>query len=166
MSAGDNHNNPNPDRDLSKLAPKFRDAVLLAIAECNDPAGLNADAMVYEGYRTLELQQIYYARGRTVIPPTRTVTNAPTNLFSWHGYGLAVDIVHKTLFWNPPGGEAWFKRVADVFKQNSCKWGGDWTHADTPHMQWGQCKPSPSDEARRLLATGGVAAVWKAVGAA
>lgn len=121
--------------------------------------------MVYEGFRSLQLQQIYYARGRTVIPPTYTVTNAPTNLFSWHGYGLAVDIVHQTQFWTPPEGEVWFKKVADVFKQHDCKWGGDWTHPDTPHMQWGACKPSPSDEARNLLATRGLQAVWEAVGA-
>jgi peptidoglycan L-alanyl-D-glutamate endopeptidase CwlK len=164
MSAGANANanDPQPDRDLSKLAPKFRVAVDAAIAACQ-AQGL--DAMVYEGFRSLELQQIYYARGRTVIPPPHTVTNAPTNLYSWHGYGLAVDIVHRTAFWNPPGGEAWFKNVAAVFKQNSCKWGGDWTHPDTPHMQWGACKPSPSDEARSLLAARGLQAVWDAVGA-
>src|ERR1700744_2478015 len=136
MSAGDNALNPKPDRDLSKLAPKFHAAVQAALATCNDPKGLNLSAMVYEGFRSLELQQIYYARGRTVIPPNKTVTNAPTNLLSWHGYGLAVDIVHQTLFWNPPGGEAWFKTVSDVFKANSCSWGGDWKQADTPHMQW------------------------------
>lgn len=160
MSAGENTNNPKPDRDLSKLAPKFHAAVDAAIAACN-AAGL--DAMVYEGFRSLELQQIYYARGRTVIPPPHTVTNAPTNLYSWHGYGLAVDVVHRVKFWDMP--ENWFKNVADVFKANGCKWGGDWTHPDTPHMQWGACKPSPSDEARNLLATRGLQAVWEAVGA-
>jgi len=162
MSAGDNANNPRPDKDPSKLAPTFRAAVDAAIAACN-AAGL--EAMVYEGYRSLQLQQIYYALGRTIIPPTHTVTNAPTNLYSWHGYGLAVDVVHRTKYWQPPGGEAWFKKVADVFKQDRCKWGGDWTHPDTPHMQWGPYKPSPSDQARQLLAEGGIQAVWKTVGA-
>jgi peptidoglycan L-alanyl-D-glutamate endopeptidase CwlK len=160
MSAGADANNPTPDRDPSKLAPRFRAAVDNAIAACQ---ARQLDAMVYEGFRSLQLQQIYYARGRTVIPPTHTVTNAPTNLFSWHGYGLAVDVVHRTAFWNPPEGEAWFRKVADVFKQNGCKWGGDWTKPDTPHMQWGKCKPSPSDAARSLLATQGLQAVWDAV---
>jgi peptidoglycan L-alanyl-D-glutamate endopeptidase CwlK len=164
MSAGPSKTNPNPtpDRDLSKLAPKFRDAVLAAIAECKTN-GL--DAMIYEGYRSLQLQQIYYARGRTVIPPIHTVTNAPTNLYSWHGYGLAVDIVDSTKFWEPDGGENWFKKVAEIFKRHQCNWGGDWKHPDTPHMQWVNCKPSPSDEARRLLTVSGLAAVWQAVGA-
>lgn len=164
MSAGNNPANPKPDGDLSKLAPNFRAAVEAAIAECNNPAN-ELDAMVYEGYRSLQLQQIYYARGRTVIPPTHTVTNAPTNLYSWHGYGLAVDVVHKTKYWEPPGGEGWFKKVAEIFKKHDCNWGGDWKHPDTPHMQWGKCKPSPSDAARDLLAKEGVQAVWKAVGA-
>jgi peptidoglycan L-alanyl-D-glutamate endopeptidase CwlK len=163
MSAGDSTDNPKPDRDVAKLAPKFRVAVDAALAAC---AAAGLEVMVYEGFRSMELQKIYYARGRTVIPPASTVTNAPTNLYSWHGYGLAVDVVHKTLFWKPPGGEAWFKQVADIFKMHDCKWGGDWTHPDTPHMQWSRCKPSPSDEARHLLATQGLQAVWDAVGAA
>jgi hypothetical protein len=120
---------------------------------------------VYEGYRSQALQGLYYARGRTIKPPNHTVTNAPTNRFSWHGDGLAVDVVHKTKFWNPDGGEQWFARVAEVFKRNGCAWGGDWTKPDTPHFQWAACKPSPSDQARQLLDSGGVKAVWEAVGA-
>jgi peptidoglycan L-alanyl-D-glutamate endopeptidase CwlK len=162
MSAGANPANPKPNADLSMLAPKFRDAVQAAIDECN---ASGFDAIVYEAYRNLQLQQIYYARGRTVIPPLHTVTNAPTNLYSWHGFGLAVDVVSKSKYWNPDKGEAWFKDVADIFKKHDCKWGGDWKHPDTPHMQWGQCKPSPSDDARSLLASGGFEAVWQAVGA-
>ncbi|WP_208948369.1 M15 family metallopeptidase [Segnochrobactrum spirostomi] len=144
------------------MAPKFAVAVREALGATN-AAGL--DAVVYEAHRSQELQALYYARGRTIIPPVHTVTNAPTNLHSWHGYGLAVDIVHRTKFWEPPGGEAWFRHVADIFKQHRCKWGGDWTKPDTPHFQWHLCKPSPSDEARRLMLTGGFAAVWQAVGA-
>ena len=160
MSAGTGTAQVN--RDLDLLAPKFREAVKVAIAECN-AAGYQA--MVYEGYRTQELQAIYYARGRTVIPPTHTVTNAPTNLTSWHGYGLAVDVVHQTKYWEPEEGEGWFRKVAEIFKKHGCKWGGDWNRPDTPHFQWGACKASPSDKARELIASGGVIAVWKAVGA-
>lgn len=150
--------------DLGLLAPRFRDAVEAAIASCQD-AGL--DAMVYEAYRSQELQALYYARGRTIIPPRRPVTYAPTNLHSWHGYGLAVDVVHRRDYWKPAGGERWFRDVAQVFKdQGLCKWGGDWTKPDTPHFQWHLCKPSPSDEARRLLANGGMEAVWERVQAA
>jgi hypothetical protein len=152
---------PNPSNDLSYLAPLFRQAVQAALDECKSK-GLSA--IVYEGYRSNELQQIYYARGRTnPPPPASTVTNAPTNLYSWHGYGLAVDVVHETLGWD--AGDAWIRKVADVFKTHACKWGGDWIDADPPHFQWGKCRPSPSDVARELLRAQGVEAVWAAVGA-
>ena len=163
MSAGATTNSLKPDRDLTRLAPLFRQTVQAAIAECNDATGLNA--MVYEAYRSQELQALYYARGRTIIPPTGKVTNAPTNRYSWHGYGLAVDVVHATKFWTPPGGDAWFRDVAAVFARHGLNWGGDWTKPDLPHFQWGRCKPSPSDEARRLLDTQGQAAVWQVLGA-
>ena len=144
------------------LAPRFRAAVDAAIAECNAaPHGL--DAMVYETYRSNELQSLYYTRGRTVRPPTRPVTNAMNNLYSWHGYGLAVDVIHRTKQWGP--GDDWFRRVAEVFKRHGCKWGGDWKTVDLPHFQWGLCKASPSENARTLLRTQGILAVWEAVGA-
>jgi peptidoglycan L-alanyl-D-glutamate endopeptidase CwlK len=151
---------PKVSNDLSLLAPKFRDAVVAALAACRT-AGF--DAMVFEAVRSQELQALYYARGRTIIPPTSTVTNAPTNLLSWHGYGLAVDVVDRTKYWKPDGGEDWFKQVAAIFKQNDCSWGGDWTKPDTPHFQWHLCKPSPSDVAQKLMQTQGREAVWQAV---
>src|ERR1041385_8340994 len=145
MSAGEGTAVPKISRDLSLLAPKFAQAVEDAIKECND-AGI--DAFVYEAFRSNELQAIYYARGRTVIPPKKTVTNAKTNLYSWHGYGLAVDVISKSKLWTPDEGDAWFKKVASIFARQGCKGGGDWTDPDPPHFQWGRCKPSPSDLAR------------------
>lgn len=145
---------------MDLLAPAFRAAVSAAIAEC---AAQGLEAIVYETYRSRRLQEEYYRRGRTVIPPPKPVTNAKSNLFSWHGYGLAVDVIHRVKLWGP--GDAWFARVAAVFKAHDCKWGGDWKARDLPHFQWGRCKPSPSDTARSLMATRGVVAVWEAVGA-
>jgi len=152
-----------PTSDLGLLAPAFRAAVVAAIAECN-AAPNSLDAIVYESYRSNELQQIYYARGRTVRPPNETVTNASSNLFSWHGYGLAVDVIHRTQGWDPVR-HGWFNAVADVFKRHGCKWGGDWTSPDAPHFQWGACKPSPSELAREIIRTKGIEAVWEVVGA-
>jgi hypothetical protein len=149
-----------PTADPALLAPLFRAAVERAIAECTTK-GLQAK--LYETYRSNELQSIYYARGRTVNPPPYTVTNAMNNLYSWHGYGLAVDVIHARDEWSPPAG--WFPQVAQVFKRHGCKWGGDWTQKDLPHFQWGLCRPSPSDLARTLMRTRGVYAVWEAVGA-
>jgi peptidoglycan LD-endopeptidase CwlK len=152
-----------PTNDVSYLAPLFAAAVGRAIAECNDATN-NLNAVVHETYRSNELAQLYYARGRdNPPPPAPIVTNAKTNLYSWHGYGLAVDVIHKTKQWD--AGDKWFREVAAIFKKHGCKWGGDWTFPDRPHFQWAKCKPSPSDNARGLISTKGVEAVWEAVGA-
>jgi hypothetical protein len=153
---------PAVSRDLTMLAPKFRAAVEAALTECHDN-GL--DAWIYEGYRSNELQAIYYERGRTVKPPRKPVTNARTSLYSWHGYGLAVDVVSREHLWEPPEGDAWFRQVATIFKRHNCKWGGDWTSPDPPHFQWHRCKPSPSDLARLIISQEGMPGVWRAVGA-
>jgi peptidoglycan LD-endopeptidase CwlK len=151
-----------PTADLQYLAPQFRLAVESALDECNDSTH-RLNAMVYETFRSNALQGVYYARGRTVKPPAWTVTNARSNLFSWHGYGLAVDVINRQSGWD--AGNPWFREVADIFKRHDCKWGGDWSSPDRPHFQWGKCKPSPSAVARELIATTGVVSVWKAVGA-
>jgi len=151
-----------PTSDAAYLAPRFREAVERAVAECNDVDN-QLRAKVYETYRSNELQAVYYERGRTVKPPGTPVTNARSNLYSWHGYGLAVDVIHETKGWD--AGDEWFRQVARIFKRHRCKWGGDWTKPDPPHLQWGQCRPSPSDLARELLRTQGIEAVWRAVGA-
>lgn len=145
-------------RELDLLAPLFREAVERALAGCRER---KLDAYVYETYRTPELQALYYARGRTVIPPLKRVTNASDNLYSWHGYGLAVDVISKSQGWNRP--ESWFREVARSFQEQNCRWGGEWTMKDLPHFQWGRCKPSPSDLARQLFHAEGVEAVWNAV---
>ena len=160
MSAGASNAAMQPNNDLDMLAPKFRVAVDEAIAAARD-AGL--PAIVYEAYRSADLQEAYYNRGRTVIPPTGTVTNARSNLYSWHGYGLAVDVIHETKEWDV--GADWFAAVAEHFRAAGCRWGGEWRMKDLPHFQWGLCKPSPSDRARELMAQGGMEAVWSAVDA-
>ncbi len=160
MSAGTSENKTTVNHDLNLLAPKFGEAVVKAIEDCRKRG---YDAYVFEAYRSQELQVLYYARGRTVIPPTKPVTNASSNLFSWHGYCLAVDVISQSDFWNKP--ESWFKAVAESFIKFGCKWGGDWKMRDLPHFQWGLCKPSPSDVARQIARTQGIEAVWKIVGA-
>jgi peptidoglycan LD-endopeptidase CwlK len=157
MSAGA----PVADRDMGKLAPKFRAAVERALLSAN-ANGL--DAYVYEAYRSAELQALYYTRGR---PPTpeypKPVTYARSNLFSWHGYSLAVDVISRLHRWDRP--EHWWAALAEHFKREGCKWGGDWKQRDLPHFQFGTLKPSPSDRARQILATEGMEAVWRVVGA-
>ena len=160
MSAGDSTLSPKVSNSLAVLAPQFSAAVERALAACR-ANGL--PAIVYESYRSEELQALYYSRGRTQVPPTHTVTNAPSNLQSWHGFGLAVDVIHETREWSVP--DEWFAQVAAYFRKEGCRWGGEWKMKDLPHFQWGLCRPSPSDVARSLMASGGMQAVWSAVGA-
>jgi hypothetical protein len=145
---------------LDGLAPKFREAVLAGLKECAE-AGL--DAIVYESLRSDELQKLYFARGRTEIPPNYTVTNVPTAQYGWHFYGLAVDIISKSKRWG--AGEKWNLQVAALMRAQGLDAGMDWPHPDVPHYQWGKCKRSPSSYARSLYAEGGALAVWKEVGA-
>ena len=162
MSAGLDH----PDAEslvvssLDGLAPKFRLAVQAGLVECHE-AGL--DAIVYESLRSDELQRMYYARGRTVIPPKYTVTNAASAQFGWHFYGLAVDIISKSKRWD--AGDKWNLQVAALMRAQGLDAGMDWPHPDIPHYQWGKCKRSPTSYARSLYTTGGLIAVWTEVGA-
>lgn len=151
---------PRVNRSLDRLAPHFAAAVRAALADAN-AAGL--DATVFEALRSRELATLYYARGRTVKPPERTVTNAPDETYSWHGYGLAVDVISLSKAWSKP--PEWFAAVFEHFKRHGCRWGGEWKRKDLPHFQWGRCKPSPSDKARQMLATTGIESIWRAVGA-
>jgi hypothetical protein len=158
MSAGLTEPAPTVDRDLARLVPAFRDAVEHAIADCQ-ARGL--DAYVYVAHRSPELQALYYARGRPIVPPTKPVTYAATNLQSSHGCGLAVDVISRSQGWNRP--DAWFAQLAESFAKFGCRWGGEWKQRNLPHFQWGVCKPSPSDTARTLLVASGFQAVWEAL---
>ena len=144
--------------DLDVLAPLFRVAVIALLADCQADG---MDAVVHESYRSLATAKVYFARGRTTIPPHGTVTNAPDETRSWHGYGLAVDVISAARGWE--AGELWFQRLGRKAAAHGLSWGGNWKKPDLPHVQFGRCKDSPSDEARMLLATQGMEAVWKAV---
>ena len=154
-----------PDADLSKLAPKFREAIEAALAECIAKGYL---AKVFEALRSQERQSHLYAQGRS--RPGQKVTNASTNLTSWHGYGLAADVIHRTKGWAPGNNDrettAWFTAVAAIFKKHGCAWGGDWSSPDMPHVQWGQMPASPAVTHREMKTRFGNEAVWKYVGAA
>lgn len=156
------------DSNLKNLAPLFQKAVEAAIKECGEtkePHGAGRlEVKVFEALRSEERQAWLYAQGRT--RPGNKVTNAKSARTSWHGYGLAVDVVHRTKFWSPYGtdnakNEAWFKAVASVFKKHGCNWGGDWNKPDTPHMQWGKCTASPTDKIIAMHDPANLRPVWE-----
>lgn len=163
MSAGGDH--PTAEslvvRTFDGLAPLFRNALTEALKACAEE-GL--DAIAYETLRSDELQQMYYARGR---PPSEEypgpVTNARSAQYGWHFFGLACDVISASKRWAVT--DEWRRDVNAIMREHRLACGADWPHPDYPHVQWGKCKRSPSDEARALYAQGGNAAVWQAVGA-
>lgn len=170
------------DRSLDHLAPRVKDAAVLAIADCHGqsvtvmlPNGetetIPLDAVVHETLRSNALQSIYYEQG---------TTNAATAEKSWHFYGLALDVISAAYEWF--GGkaakdrwpdsherqlvsDAWFGAVGATFERHGFAWGGRWRHPDLPHVQWGKCAVSPHN-APHIYASQGREAVWRAVGAA
>jgi peptidoglycan L-alanyl-D-glutamate endopeptidase CwlK len=153
---------PLPERDvpavrsLDGLAPKFRGALSLLLT--NQP-----DAVIAETLRTPERQSFLYGFGRDYDDGRGIVTQAPTHLTSYHGFGLAADIVHREHGWAAP--RAWFAHLADVAETYGLKWGGRWRHPDLPHFYWGGCPDSPTYVDRGLLAAKGIEAVWQSRGA-
>jgi peptidoglycan L-alanyl-D-glutamate endopeptidase CwlK len=159
---------PKPPREvpaccaLDVLAPRFRAAVermLVAMRE----AGYTP--RVAETLRTPERQSFLYGFGRDYDDGRGVVTKAPTSDTSWHGYGLAVDVVCAKRGWSAP--DEFWRCLGAAARDEGLEWGGGWKFRDLPHVQWG--KPmalAPSARAVALRDEGGLPAVWRAVGAA
>jgi peptidoglycan L-alanyl-D-glutamate endopeptidase CwlK len=149
------------DRSLDSLAPKFRAGVEAVLA------GMRArglDAMVAETLRTPERQAYLYGFGREYDDGRGIVTQAPTAYTSWHGFGLACDIVSRALQWDAPA-EFWTALGAEA-RAAGLSWGGDWRQRDLPHVQFGPpMRVSPSSRALELYEQGGLKAVWLEVSA-
>lgn len=160
--------------DIGLLAPKMREAVLALLEDAKsvgDVGGVPFDPDVFETWRPDELQRIYFQQG---------TTKASTAIYGWHFFGLAVDIISTSREWSVP--EAWWQTLAHLAQKHGLDAGYHWKHPDKPHLQWGYCKPSPSDAARELYFgtpdwkgkpvlesdahRRGLARVWSAVSAA
>lgn len=150
-------------RDLSVLAPKFRIKVERLITMLNTEHG--KDAFVFETLRTTERQGFLYGFGRVYDDGRGVVTHSRDADESWHHYGLAVDIISKSKEWDAP--YTFWRDLGASARSLGLHWGGDWrSFQDLPHVQWGEpMRDSPSPRAARLLAQGGLPAVWKEVGA-
>ncbi len=147
---------PPVNQSLDGLAPKFRAGLEAVLAS-------NSDYHVAETGRTLERQEWLYGFGREYDDGRGVVTQASTNLTTWHGYLLAADVVSKAHGWDAPA--SFWDGLGAAARANGLAWGGDWPRfQDRPHVQWGPpMRQAPSSEAAALLASGGVEAVWKAV---
>lgn len=140
---------------MDLCAPKFAAAVRAMLAEL---AG-GPSEMVFETLRTPERQAFLYGFGRDYDDGRGIVTNAQTSLYSFHGFGLAVDIVEKDgTPWDAPPG--FWENIGRVAKKHGLSWGGDWKKPDRPHVQWGQCPATPSSLDRSMYAEQGMPSVW------
>lgn len=158
-------------RDLDLLAPKFAAALhrvlMRLIAKDWHPK-------VLETHRTEERAKYLYGFGREYDDGRGIVTNVPTALKGWHGFGLAADIGDRRY---PDGAPAQFYAdLRECAEAEGLTSGSDWDRdgipvpqdpdehfCDNPHVQWfcPGMHVSPSPHAAALLASGGVEAVWR-----
>jgi peptidoglycan L-alanyl-D-glutamate endopeptidase CwlK len=127
---------------------------------------LTFDIEVTQGLRTWAEQDALYAQGRTT--PGEIVTHAPGG-YSWHNFGLAVDLVPEDL---APGQPDWnlshpsWARMVSVAESVGLVSGAEWHGADldTPHVQLtGKFPVSPDDAVRAIfMQNGSIEDVWKA----
>lgn len=157
--------------DLQTLAPTFRACVGLV---CADMVAWGYTPRVFETLRTDDRQRFLYGFGREYDDGRGVVTNSRTAMDTWHGFGLAVDIVDRAKLWNAPDDFWWV--LGTSARRHGLVWGADWNgnwssaderFMDRPHIQWGNgMRRRPSALAVELLRTRGLAAVWAEVGAA
>jgi len=118
---------------------------------------------LFETFRTNKRQQHIYGFGRDYDDGRGIVTKAYDASWSWHGYGLAIDIIHPTLRWNAP--QDWWEQLAKDFEFAGLRAGRRFKRMpDSPHAQWllkGLCPVSPTAQDRADHRAGRIAEVWK-----
>lgn len=132
---------------IKLLHPKLRDEVLNIYTDCLKELLGNSQLRFTHTLRTFAEQNELYSIGRT--KQGKIVTNAKGG-FSFHNYGLAIDIVllidknndgiFESVAWDTIGDydkdkkSDWIE-VVNIFKQYGWEWGGDWKFYDAPHFQ-------------------------------
>lgn len=144
-------------RALDFCAPDFVRRVRLMMADLEG----GPPEMVFETLRTEERQTFLYEFGRSYDDGRGIVTRAKSALYSWHGFGMAIDVVEKDATpWQVPDG--FWDALGTAAEKHGLVWGGRWTKPDRPHVQAGGLVPvSPTDDDRALYHAHGLSAVWK-----
>ena len=130
--------------------------------------------IVVQGLRSWALQEKLWLQGRDgsgkVIDPGKVVTHAPPG-YSWHEFGLAVDVVPKSLItiqgWQPTS-PLW-NLIATLGMQRGLASGSCWHHQDLPHLQiTGKFGVTPDDSVRQMYLNNGgrLQPIWDASGIA
>lgn len=167
---------PKPPREipvnasLDALAPLFWARIQLV---CDDMRAWGYNPRVFETLRTDARQRFIYGFGREYDDGRGIVTHSQTSADTWHGFGLAADIICADRLWNAPV-DFWYV-LGTSARRHGLVWGGDWNgdwssaderFMDRPHIQWGNMRRSPSANASAILARGTMADVWREVRAA
>lgn len=147
--------------------PEFRAAVERVLAKMRS-AGLAP--LVYETTRTDARQLFLYGFGRDYDDGRGIVTRSRTAEDTYHGYGLAVDIVCAKKMWDAPG--YFWETLGKFAREEGLLWGDDWDNdgipverdsnehlSDKPHVQYPHLR-SPSETAKQLRAAGKLSEVW------
>jgi hypothetical protein len=151
---------PHRQNALDLCAPKFEAAVLATLRGMQNDG---FDPYVYETLRSNERAKWLHGFGRLYDDDRGIVTNATDALTGWHGFGLAADIISESKQWDAP--DSFWSALGAHAAANALAWGGFWKMKDKPHVQPSNLRDSPSNRARQLIAQGGLAAVWREVGA-
>ena len=150
------------------LHPRLADAVTKILVEAK-ARGLSIG--LYSGLRTWMAQDKLYELGRSVKNPDgATGANPRGNIvtktvagFSWHNYGMAVDMVFK----DSKGNWTWDKtpeqweEIGKIGEMFGLVWGGRWKMKDYPHFEL-TCKINVF-AARKVAMVGTIDDVWKEV---
>lgn len=117
---------------------------------------------VVQGLRSWSDQEKLYAQGRTA--PGKVVTNAQPG-YSWHEFGLAVDIVPMNPLpdWNISH-PVW-QRLIQTGESLGLYSGSEFSCKDNPHFQLtGKFPVTPNNMARQVFLNAGCRAVWVEAG--
>jgi len=144
------------------LYPPFRLLVTTALEAAHNQ---KLYGYIFEGWRSIERQAYLYAQGRTT--PGKMVTWARPG-FSWHQYGVGVDIVFdknpetEAIEWTWEGGYADkngdnYDKLAKILKSYGLEWLGD-SNTERAHFQ--KCFGLTIQEAKQIADTKGVLGLW------
>lgn len=145
-------------KDHPSINPTLLEKTHNLIQDCKKE-GLNV--FIVESLRSYERQEKLYSIGR--VNKGNIVTNARGG-YSWHNFGLAVDIV----FLDKNGAitkDSWdnkhnWKRLGELGKKQGLTWGGDFrVIRDYPHFQLNIVETLK--DCRDFYKSGGLNNVWK-----
>lgn len=152
--SADTGKHPQLDKVHPTLAAKILQVIALAAKD-------GYRLTVTQGLRTIDEQNALYAQGRTRSGPI--VTNARGG-FSWHNFGLAVDLAYMDESGKPSWDEKRFnyRLFGKWGAAVGLEWGGNWKKfRDQPHFQ--MIGRLTTAQARATMKQGGLPAVWQLV---